>query len=505
MNPNKNQSFWAFLTQPPKLNKWKAIRRESMKSEISKSLDLDQEILRFSREKADIWTLRDAVRGTQIFGAIGSGKTSGSGAAISRGFLSAGMGGLVLCVKSDEGEEWEKLIKTANREKDLIRIRAGSKIGFNFLDWENTRAMSQGGGLALNLTNFFLEMLAVIDQSSSSGGDSAFWERTVRELLTNTLVIASHAARPLTIDLILKVIQCAPKSSTNRSDIKGFDAPENTAFSELCARARKNCPDTHQAELEQSVSYFYDYFAPLADKTRSIIVTSFVSMIDPILRDPLKSLFCCETSVTPEVCFEGKIIVVDMPVHTFQLVGKIANLIWKTSFKRACQQRVNPKSPVFLWIDESQYLIDKGDATFQTTARSTLCCSVFLTQNMSNMLAEIKDRSRVESLMGSLHTKIFHQNDNYETNEWASKMVSRLPVTIESKTQNQKRNWADSNHTSINKATQWEDDLPVRMFLNLKSGGPENRHVVEGIVFFSGKKFSSGKPWMIANFHQFKD
>ncbi len=68
--------------------------------------DLDRPLFYLSPQ--DPWTIRDACEGVQIFGAIGSGKTSGSGAAIAKAFLQAGFGGLVLCAKPEERLLWER-------------------------------------------------------------------------------------------------------------------------------------------------------------------------------------------------------------------------------------------------------------------------------------------------------------------------------------------------------------------------------------------------------------
>lgn len=46
---------------------------------------LDRPLIQFS--PADVWTVRDACEGVQVFGGIGSGKISGSGAAIAKSFL----------------------------------------------------------------------------------------------------------------------------------------------------------------------------------------------------------------------------------------------------------------------------------------------------------------------------------------------------------------------------------------------------------------------------------
>ena len=56
----------------------------------------------------DPFTLNDATQGVQIFGGVGSGKTSGSGRALAHAYLNAGFGGVVLCAKADEADLWRR-------------------------------------------------------------------------------------------------------------------------------------------------------------------------------------------------------------------------------------------------------------------------------------------------------------------------------------------------------------------------------------------------------------
>ena len=69
---------------------------------------LDLPLVRFSRRDEDVWTLRDACQGVLIMGENGSGKTSGSGELLARKYLDAGLGGLVLCFKTDEAALWQR-------------------------------------------------------------------------------------------------------------------------------------------------------------------------------------------------------------------------------------------------------------------------------------------------------------------------------------------------------------------------------------------------------------
>ena len=54
----------------------------------SDSFNLDKELMYLSPK--DTFTIRDACDGIQVFGGIGSGKTSGSGATLAKAFLSSG-------------------------------------------------------------------------------------------------------------------------------------------------------------------------------------------------------------------------------------------------------------------------------------------------------------------------------------------------------------------------------------------------------------------------------
>src|SRR6266498_4188809 len=75
---------------------------------VADEWSLDAPLLYLSNSQQDAWRIRDACEGTQIFGATGSGKTTGSGRALARAFLENGFGGVVLCAKPDEPELWKQ-------------------------------------------------------------------------------------------------------------------------------------------------------------------------------------------------------------------------------------------------------------------------------------------------------------------------------------------------------------------------------------------------------------
>ena len=122
-----------------------------LSQQVSAATDLDFPLIKFSDDRNDWWTLRNAVEGVQIFGGIGSGKTSGSGRMIASSFLKNGFGGIVLCAKPDEADEWIRYARECGREDDLILFREGSEWRFNPLHYETTRS-GKGAGLTMNIT-----------------------------------------------------------------------------------------------------------------------------------------------------------------------------------------------------------------------------------------------------------------------------------------------------------------------------------------------------------------
>src|ERR1700677_4425544 len=92
--------------------------------------------------------LSDAQTGVCVFGATGSGKTSGPAKHLAYGYLAADFGGLVLCAKKEERRQWEEWAKECGRSEDLIIIDKRGTWRFNFMNWEAARP-EEGGGLAI--------------------------------------------------------------------------------------------------------------------------------------------------------------------------------------------------------------------------------------------------------------------------------------------------------------------------------------------------------------------
>lgn len=502
-------------------------------------MKFDQTLLNFSAEEnsfSDVWTLEDAFKGVQIFGGIGSGKTSGSGRTLATAFLSNGFGGLVLCAKPTEREDWENLAKQTGRTKDL-KIFCEPKLDgsgniispeyfFNPLDYEASR---EGGGETFNLVNLFMQiyqMGRVISGEGLSSGGERFWDNALKRCLSRMIDFLRLADEPVTVANMYRLIS----EALNKKEIEFLnELRENNdedSFEKISEWAKfnfyvhclvrvmnsysklkkengtdKGLIESKRKQIQIVKNYFEREFANLAEKTKTIIVESFLGLAEPFQTGILEKYFSGKTNITPEETFEqGKIIILDFPIKNYLEAGVYAQGLFKLLWQQAVERRKYKEDniPVFLWVDESHNFLTSYDQIFQTTARSAGVSTVFLSQNISNYYVAIggnNSTARVNSLLGNLSTKIFHANNDYVTNEWAANTIGKTWVKPKSFTV------GESQSFGMSEQFNWE--LLPNFFTTLKNGGRKNHGYVEAVIVTS-RNWSNGKNFLIRSFQQSK-
>ena len=123
--------------------------------------------------------ISDATTGVAALGATGSGKTTGTGAFLGKGYLgsAAEMGMIILCAKLTEKDQWIKWAAETGRSKDVrVFDASGEHYRFNPLDWLSAYS-SEGAGLTINVVNFLEEIITALEpERLSGGGENIFWE-----------------------------------------------------------------------------------------------------------------------------------------------------------------------------------------------------------------------------------------------------------------------------------------------------------------------------------------
>jgi TraM recognition site of TraD and TraG len=464
--------------------------------------DLDSPLLYLSNRVADRWRVRDACEGTQIFGATGSGKSSGSGRALARAFLENGFGGLVLCAKTDEPELWFRYAEETGRTSDLILL---SRERFNFLHYEAHRP-GAGAGQTENLVTLFMQVAEIANQRHGYASADQYWERAVKQMLRNAVDLLAIARGTISLPELFEIVRTAPQDTNEaasaawKSDSICFDYIQKAADN---ATKKPNL----QPEYAMAAKYWLEEFPRMDNRPRSSIVSLFTTLADCFLRGELRKLFSTDTTVIPDHTTLGRIIIVDLPVKEWGELGQYAAVLMKFMTQKALERRQShDERPVFIWADEAHYFASDYDQIFQTTARSSRACTVYLTQNYSNYLSALggeSARPKVDSLLGNLQTKIFHQNGDAVTNRWAAEAIGRrLQYRYGSSVSQSVSAQGYSSTVTENEQQVIELDLEPSAFTTLLKGGTPSHNVVEGIVFQSGRVWSNGRTWLRALFPQ---
>ena len=455
-------------------------------------ITLDTELYRFSRHYQDRMTLGDAAQGTAVLGENGSGKTS-SLRTIARGFLNAGMGGVVLCVKADEYDAWRELAAETGRTADLIEFAPG-KEAFNFINQEIT------GHTEPPIENL-VSLLSEAGGVMKGKADDDFWMRAAKQLLRSIITIVYCARGSITIPDLYTAMANLPQWSDSTDQAEKDEWLQSSPLGEMIDNAQLPHPD-----LPASVEYVMKEWTSRDRRTNAGISLNLSEMMDVLRRTPLVDTLGGKTTISPDACREGKIIVLNVPVKTMGDVGRICQVIFKLSAQRAFE-RVTTGRPVFLWVDECQYMTSPNDTLFCSTARSARVATVLITQNLDIWKAEAGGsqlaEKRIQGLIGVLATKILFLNSHAATNTFAADLIGKEPQERKSSSKQRGRSSGRLSSSSSESKSETVDYIcPPVEFQNLLYGGSRHGYLCSGIVFKTGRRWSSTKRFLTAYFDQ---
>ena len=472
----------------------------------SSQYDLDSVLYRFN--KTEPFTIREACEGVQIFGGIGSGKTSGSGAALARSYLKAGFGGLVLCAKKDELDTWKRYAEQTGRTDRLIIFDASGEWRFPFLQYEINRK-GEGAGYTENMVRLFTTVYEAMERGKGGSGGDPYWTRAMQQLMRNAIDLCMLSRGQVSTPMLAKVVASAPRNPVERDSAEWrkdslcwkllFEANEKSNSKQL--------DKWESYDFDATILYWMEEFCLLAPKTRSGIISMFTSMADLLLRRPFRMLFsepAEKKNALPELTHKGFVIVMNLPVKEFGESGRAAQVIYKYMWQQAAERRdtSNDPRPVFLWTDEAQNFATEYDMQFQATARSSRACTVYLTQNLPNYYAEMggaHSKYRVDSLVGNLQTKIWHANSDPETNNHAADTIGKSWQTRKSEGVSY---GGENVGMSESEQESFDYDVAPQRFTYLRKGGTPNGFNVDAVIFQNGRIWENGLTHLFTTFNQ---
>lgn len=460
--------------------------------------DDQRELIRWKGSSASAaWTIGDSFEGVQVFGDTGSGKSSASAKLLATSLLRAGYGGLVLTVKPEDATDWFDLLTDNGRLNDGIFFGPNSVHCFNFLDYELKRGQQKGLG-SLSAAQILGELVSLAQRSAGRADD--FWNQAANEMVAHTLEIIRASGATPSLKLAKEIIESAPRTLADVDDPQWQGNPNSKLWAML---QRGKAAGSQSADFKLAEHYWLVQFPQMPEKTRSSVMATFTaSVAQYFCPEIIHRLFGEKTNVTPDDISEGKIVVVELPVKQFGAAGRFAGIVWKYCAQLAFERRDNKERPVFIFVDESHHFLTDYDQLFQTTARSSRCSVVYLTQSLSNYYALSPGNSgkhRVDSMCNCLKTKILHQCSHPETRLAFADAIGKRRVTIVS----------ESVTAGSGKPVTTRNESPGVDFwshpdkaTSLKTGGPANKFKVTAIVDKAGKSLDDKPYLLVADFDQ---
>ncbi|MEI8022541.1 MAG: TraM recognition domain-containing protein, partial [Schlesneria sp.] len=310
------------------------------------------------------------------------------------------------------------------------------------------------------------------------------------------------------------MIRTAPQSG---ADLESESWREKSyCFQSIMAAEQRNLPESQKKDFEYSAGFLIGEFPFMADKTRSSIVATATGVLDVFMRGAARDLFSTETTFIPEMSrFGGAIIVLDLSVKEFGEVGRFAQTLFKLIWQQAMERTntVQNRRPVFLFADEFQEFCVSEDRDFQATARSSLCCTVYATQNLPSLYAAMgggeSAKQQADALIGNLSTRILHANGDQTTNAWCAEMIAkswqyRMSFGSGSSPSREVSMIKNQTDRSVNSTVneQLDYDVQPQEFTTLQMAGPPN-WASEAIVFQAGRRWAlTGKNFLRVLFPQ---
>ncbi len=522
--------------------------------------DLDTPLLRLNAQD-DFFTPRQSFGGVCAFGGIGEGKTSSS-KWLAGAYLRAGYGGVITAVKPDEIELWKNYCKQHNREKSLI-IFDGENEQFNFIEYELARAGVDGLNSVADCILRILDAARMAGPSGSGRGEMQFFQDAKRQAIQKTLAPLYASTGTLDISEMMRFLATAPRS---RKDTTSGKWQDSSFMHKHFERAMNNPVVRLPEDVKKAVFHFWgEEWPEIPEETRGNISITVSTVLDRFRSGRLRRAFVNKTTLVPELCYAGAVIVLAMPTTVWNEDGIIAQQLFKFMFSRAVMARnslapIYRERPLFLWSDEAQETCHATDGDFLGICRQSNCSVNYLSQSLPAFYSRIggdNPRDSATNLVDKFKTFFFHGNACNETNEWAAKKIGKVYKRHYNYSQSDGRSWNDgmsfgggSNHGTSHNAgvggsstghgsttshnsgygsssgtnSNWgvtrgqgatesqsrgySESMefaiePGDFARHLRNGGPSNNHEVTAIMFQTSRQFhATGTNYMEVTFRQ---
>jgi hypothetical protein len=238
------------------------------------------------------------------------------------------------------------------------------------------------------------------------------------------------------------------------------------------------------------------------ERTRTSIEAGITAILNVFLSGEVWSLLSRDTTITPEVMKEGKWVFVDASVGQYDSSGAFILNAWRSATQRMIRQRDpdNWDSPIICWADEASKIVNSGDVYHLTESRKFGGASVYLAQSVNSFHSAFpgdRGKAMAELMLGCFNHKVIMACDP-DTAEYGQKYCGRrIRISKTFRPPNQltfaERLWKGFAY-DISGAEHVENVVEAKEFMhNLRTGGPRNAFLCDGLVLRTGECFHSNR------------
>ena len=279
--------------------------------------------------------------------------------------------------------------------------------------------------------------------------------------------------------------------------LNGSNPPNARASSQGCVMRKEEFTPSQWDDLEIAIVHLLQKFPALDSRTRSNIESTWSGMASKFTYAPFREMFCSgRFDFTPEqTTHDRKIVIVDMPVLEYgRETSRLCQILVKLIFQRAWlrhQYKPGCCHGAFIFEDEFALLMARNEAHFHMVCRGSGIAPVCITPNILNIAAEEfgeqQPGSKTLGFLGLLALKIFHANNDTQTNEYAANQIGKEYRYIEGWNAGQGEN---HQHSGVSGSKQLVHIIEPIEFTRLLKPDGDNPYS-EAVVYLSGRTFNA--------------
>jgi hypothetical protein len=469
---------------------------------------LDVRLMRWNQH--DCLSRRHVLNGgLLIMGRPGSGKTTGSGLAISRAIISDPLATLLICAaKPEDADMWSRLFKAAGRE--LLVFSPSGNLRCNMIDFIQSR-----GGDTREVVSFITTAGEALRTEKGGGGDEfgSFFEDEKRRFLHHAVELLRQARVEVSAPNLQRFITGAAQSAEQLTSEAWRDGFHNECL--RAAGSSEGKPPRERHDLELATHAWVHEWPVMASRTRSCVLANMLNTLFYFNSGIARELLSTTTNCSPLDMLEGgKSVLINCPACEYGDSGALVSTCWKFVTQKAVLARRFDPGDFYnvIWADEAWQVTTSFDQHYAATSRSHGGSMCYLVQSRDSFYSALKGEDGkhfANALMGMFHHKVFHALGSPDDAEYAASLLGKQRETSFGGSTQPGTDAFDtlmgnsSFSGSFNES--WQPVMQPGFFLGggLRCGGPENGYMADAIVIRSGEPFASnGQNFIQASFSQ---